>query len=125
MTRLVDEILQAAGAEHEARAPAEVINLPVRSKFLDRTAAPLPGKEVPTWLAMLLEAGPYLSAAMFAVMALMLWSGWRQTQILADIGRATCSADGSYMWIEEDPGSTVPRMRDELLAECAKAYRMF
>lgn len=111
MTRLVDEILQAAGAEHEARAPAEVINLP--------------GKEVPTWLAMLLEAGPYLSAAMFAVMALMLWSGWRQTQILADIGRATCSADGSYMWIEEDPGSTVPRMRDELLAECAKAYRMF
>lgn len=125
MTRLVDEILQAAGAEHEARAPAEVINLPVRSKFLDRTAQPFPGKEVPTWLARLLQVGPYLSVAMFAMMALVLWSGWRQTAILADIGRATCSADGSYLWIEDDPGSSVPRMRDELLAQCARAYRMF
>lgn len=114
MSRLVDEILQAAGAEHEARAPAEVINLPVRSKFLDKTAVAPPGREVPTWLARVIQAGPYLSVAMFVVTAMFLWSGWRQTQMLSEIGAATCSGIGSYKWVEEN-----------LVAACAKAYRVF
>jgi hypothetical protein len=125
MKSTVDEILQAAGAEHEARAPADVVEFPVRSKFLDRTTAKPAGREVPTWLAWSLQIGPYVTVAMFAVMAAVIWSGWRQTAVLADIGRVTCSADGSYLWVEEDPGSSVPRMREELLAQCARAYRMF
>lgn len=129
MSDLVREILAQGGAEHQTRRPAEVIEHPLRSKFLERTSDKPEGTEVPSPLAYALITGPYVSVAFLAMCFLWAAMGvhgyFTRQAVLADIGRVTCSADGSYLWIEDDPGSSVPRMRDELLAQCARAYRMF
>ena len=120
----VDEILASAGAEHSARH-GEVIDHPLRSKFLARTAPkPLDGTEVPTPVAWLLLAGPYLAVLAVAAVAFLIYVGERRQMILADIGRTTCSADSSLM-LEYDPGSDVPKISDAVLIQCAKAHELF
>ena len=121
---LADEILASAGAEHSARH-GEVVEFPIRSKFLARTAPKPPeGIEVPTPVAWLVRAGPYLSVLAVTVVAFLIYVGERRQTILADIGRTTCSADSSLM-LEQDPGSDVPRLNDTVLLKCAKAYELF
>ena len=45
-----------------------------------------------------------------------------RTLTLAEVGELTCSAENSMMWLEEDPGSKVPRLNDAVMSRCAKAY---
>lgn len=125
---LVSEILRRAGAEHQARTPAEVIEHPLRSKFLDRTAEKPEGMEVSAPVAFALRIGPYLSAVLLALMLFVAWLNvsnyLSRMMILADIGEATCAPENSLLWIEQDPGSDVPRLKDEVLTRCAKAYKL-
>ena len=53
-----------------------------------------------------------------------LWVGFyvHRTLALAEVGALTCSAENSLMWLEEDPGSKVPRLNDAVMNRCAKAY---
>lgn len=127
MKSTVDEILQAAGAEHHARAPAEIVDFPVRSRFLDRTAPkPHPAGAIRVWtpVAWIIQSGPYMSVALISVMVLLGWSYMHKRSILADIGEFACSADGQALFLENDPDSTVPRLHEELLIQCARAARL-
>lgn len=122
--RLVSEILKQAGVEHKARQPAQIIEMPLRSKFLDRTAPVAPeGTEVPTAVAHGLKAGPYIAVVILTLSALWVYSEVRRQGILAEIGKTTCS-DASLM-LEDDPGSDVPKLKDAVLMRCAKAYELF
>lgn len=128
MSDLVREILEQGGVEHQTRRPAEVIEHPLRSKFLERTSDKPEGTEVPSPLAYALITGPYVSVAFLAMCFLWAAMGvhgyFTRQAVLADIGEATCSADMSLMWIEEDPGSNVPRLKDEVLRRCAMAQKL-
>jgi hypothetical protein len=142
MSERVRDILQKAGVESAVRQPLPqgVIEHPLRSKFLDRTAnavealsAPaqpekLPGREVPAMVAHALTFGPYVSVAFLTltvfILAGMISGYFTRQAILADIGETTCSAEMSLMWIEEDPDSNVPRLKDEVLTRCAKAQKL-
>lgn len=55
------------------------------------------------------------------------WFGFQvhRTMALAEVGAVTCSAENSMMWLEDDPGSDVPRLNDAVLMQCARAYRPF
>lgn len=126
--RLVSEILKQAGVEHKARQPAQIIEMPLRSKFLERTKPVEPeGTEVRTAVAYGIEAGPYISVAvitlLLTLLGLWIYSVERREGILAEIGKTTCS-DASLM-LEDDPGSDVPRLKDAVLMRCAKAYELF
>jgi hypothetical protein len=62
---------------------------------------------------------------LFSVLLLTLvWAGFyvHRTLALAEVGALTCSAENSLMWLEEDPGSKVPRLNDAVMNRCAKAY---
>jgi hypothetical protein len=59
-----------------------------------------------------------------ALLLTAIWGGFyvHRTLALAEVGAVTCSAENSYMWVMDDPGSDVPRMNDVILHQCAKAY---
>lgn len=139
-------ILQEAGVESAVRRPAEVIDLPVRSKFLSRTAGqpviepeapPAPelpegAKVYPEWVGWAVRASKYLGFACVVVAALLTISAVRQTLILADVGRSTCSTlaiadtpEAQAFWTEEDPASTVPKLRTRQFVACMKAGEPF
>lgn len=139
-------ILQEAGVESAVRRPAEVIDLPVRSAWLAKTAAPKqvepevrPAPEVPPdvkvypeWVGWGVRASKYLGFACVVVAVLLVWSGVRQTLILADVGRSTCSTlaiadtpEAQAFWTEEDPASTVPKLRTRQFVACMKAGEPF
>ncbi len=121
---LADEILASAGAEHKARH-GEVIDHPLRSRFLERTAPKEPeGIEVHTAVWWAVRIGRYAAPLVIAAIAFLIYVGERRQAILADIGKTTCSADPALM-LEEDPGSDVPRFREAVLLKCAKAYELF
>ncbi len=139
MSERVRDILQKAGVEHQARVPAEIIEHPLRSRFLDRTAQAvhvlsghpqpekLPGREVPTAVAHALTFGPYVSVALLTltvfILAGMITGHFTRQAILAEIGEVACSSDPTLM-LEKDPGSNVPRLKDEVLTRCAKAQKL-
>lgn len=135
-------ILAAAGAEAAQRRPAEVIDLPLRSAFLTRpkTAepeaepAPAPAQPVPHtgWIRHLPKVGEYLGIACLALVGVMIFSGIRQTLILADVGRSICSTlrianepEAQVFWTEDDPASTVPRLRTAQFIDCMRAGNPF
>lgn len=140
-------ILEAAGAEAAQRRPAEVIDLPLRSAFLTRpktaqpdepTPEPAPEAEPaqpvphPGWIRYLPKVGEYLGLACLVLVAVMIFSGVRQTLILADVGRSTCSTlkiadepEAQVFWTEEDAGSTVPKLRTRQFVACMRAGRPF
>lgn len=140
-------ILEAAGAEAAQRRPAEVIDLPLRSAFLTRpktaqpdepTPEPVPEAEPaqptphPGWIQYLPKVGEYLGLACLVLVAVMIFSGVRQTLILADVGRSTCSTlkiadepEAQVFWTEEDAGSTVPKLRTRQFVACMRAGRPF
>ena len=66
--------------------------------------------------------GQYI--AFSALLLTALWVGFyvHRTLALAEVGALTCSAENSLMWLEEDPGSKVPRLNDAVMNRCAKAY---
>ena len=141
MSERVRDILQKAGVESAVRQPLPqgVIEHPLRSKFLDRTAnavealsAPaqpekLPGREVPAMVAHVLTFGPYVSVALLTltvfILAGMITGHFTRQAILAEIGEVACSSDPTLM-LEKDPGSNVPRLKDEVLTRCAKAQKL-
>ena len=139
-------ILEAAGAEAAQRRPAEVIDLPLRSAFLTRPKAaepepePLPEPEPepaqpvphPGWIRYLPKVGEYLGLACLVLVAVMIFSSVRQTLILADVGRSTCSTlriadnpETQVFWTEEDAASTVPKLRTQQFVACMRAGRPF
>lgn len=139
-------ILAEAGVESAVRRPADVIDLPVRSTFLNRTAGqpavapeappeavtPPDVKVYPEWVGWAVRASKYLGFACVVVAALMVWSGVRQTLILADVGRSTCSTlaiadtpEAQAYWTEEDPASSVPKLKTRQFVACMKAGSPF
>ena len=66
--------------------------------------------------------GQYI--AFSALLLTALYGGFliHRTLTLAEVGELTCSAENSMMWLEEDPGSKVPRLNDAVMSRCAKAY---
>lgn len=139
-------MLAEAGVESAVRRPAEVIEMSVRSKFLNRTASPAviepeapPAPEIPEgakvypeWVGWTVRASKYLGFACVVVALLMIWSGVRQTLILADVGRSTCSTlavsdtpEAQIFWTEEDPGSQVPKLKTKQFVACMKAGEPF
>ena len=129
-------MLAEAGVESAVRRPAEVIDLPLRSKFLANTAAkpePEPITEPEPfphtgWVRHLPKVGEYLGLACVVVGLLMVWSNVRETMILADVGRSTCSTlavadtpEGQIYWLEPDPGSDVPKLKARMVAACYDA----
>lgn len=62
--------------------------------------------------------------AFSALLLTALYSGFlvHRTLTLAEVGELTCSAENSMMWLEEDPGSKVPRLNDAVMSRCARAY---
>jgi hypothetical protein len=123
---LADEILASAGAEHSARH-GEVVEFPIRSKFLARTANPPASEpqEADGWVKHLPKVAEYLSAAV--LLFTLAWIGItiHRTLALAEVGAVTCSAENSYMWTMPTPDSDVPVLNDAVLKACAKAYRPF
>lgn len=100
-------ILEAAGAEAAQRRPAEVIDLPLRSAFLNRTRGqpvpaepePPPKPEIPEgvrvwpeWVVWAVRASKYLGFACVALAVVLAWSWARTTLILADVGGKSCAA---------------------------------
>lgn len=131
-------ILEAAGAEAAQRRPAEVIDLPLRSAFLTRPKTVQPEAEPaqPTphtgWIRHLPKVGEYLGIACLALVGVMIFSGVRQTLILADVGRSTCSTlriaddpEAQVFWTEDDAASTVPRLRTAQFVSCMRAGNPF
>ena len=134
-------ILEAAGAEAAQRRPAEVIDLPLRSAFLTRPKAAEPEAEPvppaqptphPGWIRHLPKVGEYLGIACLALVGVMIFSGVRQTLILADVGRSTCSTlriaddpEAQVFWTEDDAASTVPRLRTAQFVACMRAGKPF
>lgn len=66
--------------------------------------------------------GQYI--AFSALLLTAIWVGFytHRTLALAEVGAVTCSAENSYMWVMDDPGSDVPKMNDAILHQCARAY---
>ena len=62
--------------------------------------------------------------AFSALLLTALWGAFlaHRTLALAEVGALTCSAENSLMWLEEDPGSKVPRLNDAVMNRCAAAY---
>jgi len=62
--------------------------------------------------------------AFCALVLTCIWVGLyvHRTVTLAEVGELTCSAENSYMWVIDDPGSKVPKMHDALMLQCARAY---
>jgi hypothetical protein len=62
--------------------------------------------------------------AFCALVLTCIWVGLsvHRTLTLAQVGEMTCSAENSYMWVIDDPGSKVPKMHDALMLKCARAY---
>jgi hypothetical protein len=62
--------------------------------------------------------------AFCALVLTCIWVGLyvHRTVTLAEVGEMTCSAENSYMWVIDDPGSRVPKMHDALMLQCARAY---
>lgn len=138
----IRRILEEAGVESEVRRPAEVIEMPVRSKFLANTAAPKAPAPVPIvepqpephtgWVRFLPKVGEYLGLLCILIGLLSAWSWARQTLILADVGRSTCSTlqvadtpEAQVFWTEEDPGSDVPKLKTKQFVACMKAGEPF
>jgi hypothetical protein len=67
----------------------------------------------------------YLAFGALLLTALVggLWV--HRTMALAEVGAMTCSAENSLMWLEDDPGSKVPRLNEAVMLRCARAYRPF
>ena len=142
-------ILEAAGVEHAARRPVasgEVIALPLVSRHLTRHSSPpedIPEPPVaepapptipegayiwPEWMQWPLRLGKYLGFMCVLVAVLMAALSVRQTLILADVGRSTCSTlkiadnpEAQVFWTEEDPASTVPKLRTQQFVACMRA----
>lgn len=129
-------------ATPELPASRNVLDHPLRSKFLSRTAtqpAPEPAPEVPPdvrvypeWVGWAVRASKYLGFACVVVALLLTMSAVRQTLILADVGRSTCSTlaiadtpEAQAFWTEEDPASTVPKLRTRQFVACMKAGSPF
>jgi hypothetical protein len=143
----VSRMLAAAGVESDRRKPLPqgVLEHPLRSKFLDRTdraiealsdPAPtpekLPGTEVHPALWWAIRVGRYLGIACVALTIVMVFSWVRSTLILADVGRSTCSTlavadqpEAQAFWTEEDPASTVPKLKTRQFVACMKAGAPF
>jgi hypothetical protein len=145
---LRDQILKAAGAESASR---RVVEFPARSKFLDNTAPGLrpapelerppvpaapeipPGAiEVPAWAAWGIRGAKYLGFACVFLGLAWAFSWTRQTLILADVGRSTCSTlriadkpEAQAFWTEEDAASTVPQLKTRQFVACMKAGNPF
>jgi hypothetical protein len=134
---LIDEILGDAGNE-VARRRGEVVEFPLVSGHLkkaDYTEPPAPevaepevpeGVTVwPEWVEWPVRLGKYLG--FLTVAAVLFWAfvNVRRELIYASAGRMACSADNAALWVEEDPGSDVPRLKDALIERCAKAYVLF
>jgi len=126
MTGLIDEILKAAGAEHEARAPSgDVVPFPMVSKHLRKTAPQFKGREVSLWTARAISAAPYVSIAVLTLTALVGISVLRSVLVYAEVGRATCSGHGSWLMTETEPGERLPVLKDKVLVACDKARGWF
>jgi hypothetical protein len=148
-------ILEAAGVEHAARRPVasgEVIPLQLLvSKHLTRPSSPpeaIPEPPVaepaaqpaipegvtvfPAYVGWMVRVGKYLGFLMVAVTLLIVFSWTRQTLILADVGRSTCSTlriaddpEAQTFWTEEDASSTVPKLRTAQFVACMRAGSPF
>jgi hypothetical protein len=139
-------ILEAAGVESAVRRPAEVV--PLRSAFLSRTAGlPEPEPEPiveaepvvpegayvwPEWMQWPLRLAKYLGFLCVLVAVLMTVAKVRETLILADVGRSTCSTlkisdkpEAQVYWTEEDAASTVPKLRARQFVACMRAGSPF
>jgi hypothetical protein len=150
-------ILEAAGVEHAARRPVasgEVIPLQLVSRHLTRPPSPpeaIPEPPVaepaaqpaipaipegvtvfPAYVGWMVRVGKYLGFLMVAITLLMAFSWTRQTLILADVGRSTCSTlriadnpEAQTFWTEEDASSTVPKLRTAQFVACMRAGSPF
>lgn len=141
-------ILEEAGVESAVRRPAEVV--PLRSAFLSRTAGlpvaePEPTPEPitepvvpegayiwPEWMQWPLRLAKYLGFLCVLVAVLMAVAKVRETLILADVGRSTCSTlkisdkpEAQVYWTEEDAASTVPKLRARQFVACMRAGSPF
>jgi hypothetical protein len=143
----VSRMLAAAGVESARRKPLPqgVLEHPLRSKFLDRTERAiealtdpnpppekLPGTEVHPALWWAIRVGRYLGIAcvLLVLVSAVMWI--RSTLILADVGRSTCSTlaiadqpEAQAFWTEEDPGSSVPKLKTRQFVACMKAGEPF
>lgn len=139
MTRnLVDEILGEAGSEHSRRR-GEIVDFPLVSghlknadygKSVEQEAAPeteVPeGVTVwPEWIGWAARASKYLWFACILAVAFNVAVAVRRELIYAEAGRMACSADNAELWVEEDPGSDVPRLKVALVEKCAQALVLF
>lgn len=86
----------------------------------------------PGYVGWMIRVGKYLGFLVVAVTLLMGYSWTRQTLILADVGRSTCSTlkiadnpEAQAFWTEEDPGSTVPKLRTSQFVACMRAGSPF
>jgi hypothetical protein len=147
-------ILEAAGVEHAARRPVasgEVIPLPLVSRHLTARHAPpeaIPEPPVaepaaqpaipegayiwPEWMQWPLRLGKYLGFLCVLVAVLVAVLSVRQTLILADVGRSTCSTlkiaddpEAQVFWTQEDAASTVPALRTHQFVACMRAGSPF
>lgn len=66
--------------------------------------------------------GQYIAFSALLLTALYGAFVIHRTLTLAEVGELTCSAENSMMWLEEDPGSKVPRLNDAVMSRCARAY---
>lgn len=97
-------ILEAAGVEHAARRPAEVVQLV--SKHLTRPSvpevhpeAPAAAPEIPAgvtvhpeWVAWAMRGAKYLGFAAIIVTLLMVYSGAHRMVAYSSIGKNACAA---------------------------------
>ena len=65
--------------------------------------------------------------AFAALLLTVIWAGFmiHRTVALAEVGELTCSDKSSLAWVQDDPGSDVPRLNDAVVVRCARAYRPF
>lgn len=65
--------------------------------------------------------------AFAALLLTVIWAGFmiHRTVALAEVGELTCSDKSSLAWVQDDPGSDVPRLNDAVVVRCVRAYRPF
>lgn len=115
--------------------PRNVLDHPLRSRFLSATAAPeiKPGAiDGASLMGRALIVGPYVGAVSLALVVIVAAMLVRQTLILAEVGEATCSTlaaadlpENQIYWLDTDPDSKVPLLKARQIAACADARRLF